>query len=107
MIKLKVREVAEGLGWSPGRLMRATRLSNAGMYGIWNGVTIDPGIQTLGSIARAIGVAVCDLIEEDGVDVVVAPKDKSEDGPEWEEQASETIALTTGPSSLVRSPVLA
>lgn len=102
MIKLKVREIAEERGWNAGRLGRAARISNAAMYGIWNGVTTDPGIQTMGALARALGVPLCDLIEEDGTELVMAPKgsDGIEDGPGSESEL-DTFALNAGPSSVL------
>jgi transcriptional regulator with XRE-family HTH domain len=97
MIKLKVRDVAEEKGWSAYMLVRATRLSSRALYAIWNGETVDPGIQTLGAIARALKVEVCQLIEEDGVEPVIGPRE-SEDGPGSEEELAGS--LIAGPSSL-------
>lgn len=77
MIILKVREVAESRGWNAGRLGRAARISNAAIYSIWNGATTDPGIQTLGALARVLGVQVADLIEEDGTDATMKPRPAS------------------------------
>jgi transcriptional regulator with XRE-family HTH domain len=62
-VRLKVREIAEERGYTAGRLGRKAGLSNAAMYSIWNGITTDPGINTLARIARAIGVKACDLFE--------------------------------------------
>jgi transcriptional regulator with XRE-family HTH domain len=66
MVRLRVREVAESLGWNAARLARKADLSNTAMYGIWNGTTDDPGIRTLEAIAKALGVKVRDLIDENG-----------------------------------------
>jgi transcriptional regulator with XRE-family HTH domain len=38
------------------------------MYGIWNGTTEDPGLKTLEAIAKALGVKIRDLIDENGGD---------------------------------------
>lgn len=105
MIILRVREIAEERGWNAGRLGRAARISNAAMYGIWNGITTDPGVQTLGAIARAIGVPVCDLMEEDGTEVAVAPK-PNEEGPEGEVPITAS-SLPAGPSSFFHRSALA
>ena len=65
-VKLRVKEVAESLGWNAARLARKADISNTAMYGIWNDTTDDPGIRTLEKIARALGVKVSDLMLENG-----------------------------------------
>ena len=67
-VKLKVREIAEGRGYTAGRLGRLATLSNAAIYGIWNGVTTDPGIQTLAKLARVLGVDPRELYDVDTTD---------------------------------------
>ena len=64
MAKLRVKEIAEARGWNAARLARKADLSNTAMYGIWNGTTTDPGLQTLAAIARVLEVKIADLIDE-------------------------------------------
>jgi transcriptional regulator with XRE-family HTH domain len=56
------------MGWNAARLARRADISNTAMYGIWNDTTDDPGIRTLEKIARALGVKVSALMEENGGD---------------------------------------
>lgn len=65
MAKLRVREIAEEQGWNAAKLARRADLSNTAVYAIWNGETEDPGLRTLEAIARALGVKIRDLIDED------------------------------------------
>jgi transcriptional regulator with XRE-family HTH domain len=64
MVKLRIREIAEARKWNAAKLARRADLSNTAVYAIWNGETTDPGLQTLGAIARALGVSISDLYEE-------------------------------------------
>lgn len=66
MVRLRVRELAEERGWTAAKLGRKADISNSAIYGIWNGITTDPGIQTLAAIAGALGVRISDLYEEVG-----------------------------------------
>ena len=66
MVRLRVRELAEERGWNAAKLARRADLSNNAVYGIWNGETTDPGLQTLAAIAGALGVKIRDLIDENG-----------------------------------------
>ena len=68
MVKLRVKEIAESMGGNAARLARKADISNTAMYGIWNDTTDDPGIRTLEKIARALGVKVSQLMEENGGD---------------------------------------
>ena len=68
-VKLKVREVAEAKGYNASQLGRRANLSNAAIYGIWNGSTTDPGIKTLARLATVLGVNTCELYEVVGDNV--------------------------------------
>lgn len=68
-VKLKVREIAEGKGLNASQLGRRANLSNAAIYGIWNGITTNPGIETLARLARVLGVDTCSLYEVIGDNV--------------------------------------
>lgn len=63
---LKVREIAERKGVKAAQLGRRANLSNAAIYGIWNGTTIDPGIRTLAKLAKVLGVETHELYEVTG-----------------------------------------
>lgn len=69
MVRLRVREIAESQGWNAAKLARRADLSNNAVYGIWNGETTDPGLLTLVAIARALGVKLCDLVDEGSADL--------------------------------------
>lgn len=77
MIRLKVREVAEGKGFkTPGRLARESKVSYATVHRIWNepekaedGVTLG----VLRRIAQALGVNISDLVEEESGPWAPAP----------------------------------
>lgn len=62
-VVLKVREVAEQKGYNAAQLGRRANLSNAAVYGIWNGTTTDPGIKTLARLAKVLGVETHELYE--------------------------------------------
>jgi transcriptional regulator with XRE-family HTH domain len=83
VVKIKLKEVAEPMGWTPARLARRADLANGTVYGIWNGTIADPGIQTLGALAGALGVSVCELLQEEAS----ASADENIDALEREEEA--------------------
>lgn len=62
-VVLKVRQIAESKGMNAAQLGRRANLSNAAIYGIWNGVTTDPGIKTLARLAKVLGVETHELYE--------------------------------------------
>lgn len=68
-VRLKVREIAEEKGYNAARLGRKANLSNAAIYGIWNGTTADPGIRTLARLALVLGVPTHELYEVIGTNV--------------------------------------
>lgn len=68
-VRLRVREIAEEKGYNAARLGRKANLSNAAIYGIWNGTTIDPGIRTLARLAVVLGVDTSELYEVVGDNV--------------------------------------
>jgi transcriptional regulator with XRE-family HTH domain len=71
MVRLKIKEVAEGQGiTSAAELARRTGLAFAKANELWKGeLTTDGkrsvGVLTLHRVAKALGVKVADLIEED------------------------------------------
>lgn len=85
-------EAAAGMGMDPAMLSR-----------IEKGKTNGAEWETLARMCSYYSISICDLLEYTEDDAAVI--EDNEDGPEWEEQASETIAPTTGPSSLVRRPM--
>jgi transcriptional regulator with XRE-family HTH domain len=66
---LKVREIAEKKGLNAAQLGRRANLSNAAIYGIWNGTTTDPGIKTLARLATVLEVETHELYEVIGDNV--------------------------------------
>jgi transcriptional regulator with XRE-family HTH domain len=71
MVRLKIKEVAEGQGiTSAAELARRTGLAFAKANELWKGeLTTDGkrsvGVLTLHRVAKALGVKIADLIEED------------------------------------------
>lgn len=65
IVRLRIREVAESRGIeNAAQLSRRADIAQTTAYALWNGVTVDPGIQTLGAIARALHVQIADLYED-------------------------------------------
>jgi len=64
MLRLRVKEVAQAKGYNMSKLSRATDVSFTTIKRMWtkpySGATID----TLGKIARVLGVTLGDLTEE-------------------------------------------
>jgi transcriptional regulator with XRE-family HTH domain len=75
MIRLRVKEVAEGLGIpDAAELARKTGIAYATAYRLWRGDIGGTsrgdrsiGIVTLHRVAKALGVKTSDLYEEDGL----------------------------------------
>ena len=69
LIRLKVREVAEGKGFkTPGHLARESRVSYATVHRLWNEPEKAEDGLTLGvlrRIAQALGVKISALVEEE------------------------------------------
>lgn len=71
MVRLKIREVAEAQGiTSAAELARRTGLAFAKANELWKGeITTDGkrsvGVLTLHRVAKALGVKIADLLEED------------------------------------------
>ena len=65
MVRLRVRALAEEKGISMARLSRLSDLSLWTIRSMWRDPMYDAGIQTLAKVARAMGVRVRDLLEED------------------------------------------
>ena len=63
--RLKVREVAEGRGWTQAKLQRAADVNSRTMSGIWHDPYRRVTYEVLAKIARALNVAVTDLVEEE------------------------------------------
>lgn len=64
MIRLRVKEVAEGKGMSMGRLSRTTGLAYNTIRNIYRYPTREVTTTTLTKIARALNVPVTELIGE-------------------------------------------
>ena len=69
MVRLRVKEVAEAQNLDIAKLARKADMAYATVYKVWHGQLSDKGvgILTLAKIARALGVRVVDLIEEEEV----------------------------------------
>jgi DNA-binding Xre family transcriptional regulator len=63
--RLKVREVAEGRGWTQAKLQRAADVNSRTMSGIWHDPYRRVTYEVLVKIARALNVAVTELVEEE------------------------------------------
>lgn len=65
MIRIRVREIAEQKGISRTKLSRLSDTNYKTIDLIWNNPYKDVGTLTLERIAKALGVRVTDLIEEE------------------------------------------
>ncbi len=64
MIRLRVKEVAEGKGMSMGKLSRTTGLAYNTIRNVYRYPTREVTTTTLTKIARALNVPVTELIDE-------------------------------------------
>jgi DNA-binding Xre family transcriptional regulator len=64
MVRLKVKEVAEQKGFSMSRLQRSADIAYRTIKLIYRDPYRDINLSTLDKIAKALGVRICDLIEE-------------------------------------------
>lgn len=66
MVKLRIRAIAQDLKMSQGQLSRRANLTPAVIRRLWDDPHHNAELRTLEKIARALGVRICDLIEEEG-----------------------------------------
>ncbi|GHO99379.1 hypothetical protein KSF_094270 [Reticulibacter mediterranei] len=64
MAKLKIKEIAEAKGISMSKLHRSADITYRTIRLIYGDPYRDINLSTLEKIARALGVSICDLIEE-------------------------------------------
>jgi DNA-binding Xre family transcriptional regulator len=64
MVKLRIKEVAEAKGISMSKLHRSADITYRTLRLIYGDPYRDINLSTLDKIARALGVSICDLIEE-------------------------------------------
>ncbi|WP_376796788.1 helix-turn-helix domain-containing protein [Thermogemmatispora sp.] len=76
MVRLKVREVAEARGFNMSSLSRAADVNFRTIKSIFRNPYKEVNISTLAKIARALGVATSDLIED------IPEGEGSSEGPE-------------------------
>ena len=79
LVRLKIKSVAEAQGIDAARLSRIANIGYATAYRLFNEPELDEtsdkngvGILTLKRIARALGVKLTDLIEEDWLTLLIA-----------------------------------
>lgn len=65
MARLRISEVAREKGVSMGELSRLSNVTIAAIRRAWRNPDYDISFSTLKKIAHALGVRVCDLIEEE------------------------------------------
>ena len=65
MAKLRVKEVAKEKGISMGKLSRAADVDMNTLRRVYDDARYSPTLATLEKLARALGVKIADLIEED------------------------------------------
>ena len=63
--RLKVKEIAEQKGWTQAKLQRAADVNSRTMSGIWHDPYRRVTYEVLTKVARALGVEVADLVEEE------------------------------------------
>ena len=66
MVRLKVKEVAEAKGINMAKLSRMADVSYNTTQSLYHNPEHDVSIIILDRIAEALGVSICDLIEEPG-----------------------------------------
>lgn len=64
MVRLKVKEIAQRKGISSAKLSRLADVSYNTTQALFHNPQHDVSIYILHRIARALGVSICDLIEE-------------------------------------------
>jgi DNA-binding Xre family transcriptional regulator len=65
MAKLRVKEVAKEKGISMGKLSRAADVDMNTLRRVYDDTKYSPTLATLEKLAKALGVKIADLIEED------------------------------------------
>jgi DNA-binding Xre family transcriptional regulator len=65
MVKLRVKEVAQQKGISWGKLSRLADVDPNTMKRVYDDTHYSPTLITLEKLARALGVKIADLIEDD------------------------------------------
>jgi transcriptional regulator with XRE-family HTH domain len=65
MAKLRVKEVAKEKGISMGKLSRAADVDMNTLRRVYDDTRYSPTLATLEKLAKALGVKIADLIEED------------------------------------------
>lgn len=70
MVKDRIERAMEARGWKVAQLAVYADVSDASVYNILNGS--DTKLSTLARIARALGLKVADLIDEEAVDQYLA-----------------------------------
>jgi Predicted transcriptional regulator len=64
MVRLKVKEVAQAKGMSQRRLFLKSEVDIKTLQRIWKDPYTNITIQTLGKLAKGLGVTSCELIED-------------------------------------------
>ena len=64
MVRLRVKEIAEGKGMSMGKLSRLADVSYKTVKRIYDDPQYSPTLVTLGRLAKALGVPTTNLIED-------------------------------------------
>jgi DNA-binding Xre family transcriptional regulator len=64
MIRLRVKEVAQGKGFTMAKLQRAADINLKTIQVIWHNPQHDASFKTLDKIAKVLGVPVTDLLED-------------------------------------------
>lgn len=65
MARLRVKEVAQQKGFSRGKLSRAADIDTNTLKRVYDDPNYSPTLITLEKLAKALGVKIADLIEED------------------------------------------
>lgn len=68
MAKLRVKEVAKEKGISMGKLSRAADVDMNTLRRVYDDRRYSPTLATLEKLARALGVKIADLIDEDDME---------------------------------------
>ena len=65
MARLRVKEVAQQKGFTRGKLSRAADVDTNTLKRVYDDPNYSPTLTTLEKLAKALGVKIADLIEED------------------------------------------
>jgi DNA-binding Xre family transcriptional regulator len=65
MAKLRVKEIAKQKGISMGKLSRSADVDMNTLRRVYDDLNYSPTLATLEKLAKALGVKIADLIEED------------------------------------------